>query len=529
MKSIFILLSAISLINVVRSQTSFHKTFGGNNDDLGNAVQQTSDKGYIIAGETRSYGAGSRDVYLIKLDSSGNTVFSKTFGGNSEDYAMTIDQTSDGGYIMGAHTASFGQGGHDHYLIRTNNVGDTLWTKLYGGTSPDGIYSLHQISGGGYIIGGHTSSYGAGGHDFYLIKTNAVGNTLWTKTYGGTGADNFRSVVSLKRTLNPFFVLVGETTSFGKGGTDILIISVDGNTGDTTWSKTYGGTANDYAYGVYETSGPGLVLVGHTNSFGAGGMDIYVIKTDLLGNIQWSKTYGGVGDEFGYSIQQTLDKGYIIVGSTNSFGAGSMDVYLIKTDSAGGVEWTKTYGGAMNESGYSVQQTTDGGYIITGNTSSFGAGLKDVYVIKTDASGNVSCNWSSANTLVSNSATVETSPDLKINSGTIMSSSVTLVNDANTLARSVCDTTVGIFQKYNGNQTKIYPNPFSESTMIEFNDEPGKSTFSLYAMHGQLVQEIKNISTNFILVERNNLPEGIYFFQIRNNFEIIGEGKLIIE
>jgi len=530
LKNIFIMLTALTLANLAVAQTTFQKIIGGTNDDLANAVQQTSDGGYIIVGETRSYGTGNRDVYLVKLDSLGNTVYSKTYGGNVEDYALTLDQTTDGGYIIGAHTGSFGQGGHDYYLIKTDSNGDTLFTKLYGGTAPDGIYNLHQTVDGGYIIGGHTSSFGAGAHDYYLIKTNANGDTLWTKTYGGSSGDYFRSVVSLELTENPYYVIVGETLSFGTGGIDILMARTDGFTGDLIWSKTYGGSTNDYAYGIYETSDVGLIIVGHTNSFGAGGMDIYVIKTDLWGTIQWSKTYGGAGDEYGYSIQQTSDNGYIIVGSTTSFGAGSNDVYLIKTDANGDILWTKTYGGSMDEVGQSVQQTTDGGYIITGNTSSFGTGLKDIYVIKTDAIGNSGCNEFSTNTLVSNSITIETTPNLIINSGTITSSSATVVNDVIPLNLSECETILGINQIPNiGNQIRVFPNPFSESAIVEFNYKSGNYTFLLYFTTGQLVRIIKDINSNQILVEKNNLTEGLYFFQIQNNFEIIGTGKLIIE
>jgi len=528
MKYIYIMLIALTFANLAVAQTTFQKIIGGTNDDLANAVQQTSDGGYIIAGETNSYGTGNRDVYLVKLDSLGNTVYSKTYGGNAEDYALTLDQTTDGGYIIGAHTGSFGQGAHDYYLIKTDSNGDTLFTKLYGGSAPDGIYSLHQTLDGGYIIGGHTSSFGAGAHDYYLIKTNGIGDTEWTKTYGGSSPDYFRSVVSLV-TPTPSYVVVGETSGFGTGGVDILVVRVDGSSGDIVWAKTYGGSSNDYAYGIYQTADDGLIIVGHTSSFGAGGTDIYVIKTDLMGNIQWSKTYGGTGNEYGYAIQQTSDNGYIMVGCTTSFGAGSKDVYLIKIDVNGDTLWTKAYGGSMDEVGRSIQQTTDGGYIITGNTSSFGTGLKDIYLIKTDANGNSGCNEFSTNTSVSNSTTIETTPILTVNSGTITSNSTTVVIDATPSNLSECN--ILSINSLPGveNEILVIPNPFSESTVVKFNFDSGNYTFLLYSITGQLIREVENINSNQIIVEKNNLSAGMYFFQLHNNYEIIGTGKLIIE
>jgi Secretion system C-terminal sorting domain len=529
MKSLFTLLVALLLTNFLFAQIVFQRTIGGNNNDLGNAVQQTSDGGYIIAGETISYGTGNRDVYLVKLDMLGDLNWSKTYGENAEDYGLALDRTSDNGYIIGAHTGSFGQGSHDYYLIKTDSNGDTLFTKLYGGTGPDGIYSLHETLDGGYILGGHTSSYGAGAHDFYLIKTNGIGDTEWTKTYGGSSPDYLRSVVSLV-TPTPSYVVIGETSGFGIGGADILVVRVDGSSGDIVWAKTYGGSSNDYAFGIYQTADDGLIIVGHTSSFGAGGTDIYVIKTDLMGNIQWSKTYGGTGNEYGYAIQQTTDNGYIMVGCTTSFGAGSKDVYLIKTDVNGDTLWSKTYGGSMDEVGYSIQQTSDDGYVITGNTSSFGAGQKDIYIIKTDANGfSGECNEFAAETLVSNSATIETTPILTVDSGAISSSSATIVTNATPSNLSVCNILNNNALPGIENEILVIPNPFSESAVVKFNYDSGNYTFLLYSINGQLVLEIENINSNQITVEKNNLKEGLYFFQLRNDYQIIGSGKLIIE
>jgi len=322
------LLMFVSIDVYAQPDTLWTKTYGGADKDYGYSVQQTSDGGFIITGYTESFGAGGYDVYLIKADSSGDTLWTKTYGGANDDYGRSVRQTSDGGFLITGGTYPFGAGAYDVYLIKADSSGDTLWTKTYGGTDTDIGESVQQTSDGGYIIAGYTHSFGAGENDVYLIKADSSGDTLWTKTYGGADAD--------------------------------------------------------YGYSVQQTSDGGYIIAGGTISFGAGESDVYLIKADSSGDTLWTKTYGGADADYGYSVQQTSDGGYIIAGGTISFGAGESDVYIIKADSSGDALWTKTYGGTDYDNGHSVQQTSDGGYIIAGRTESFGAGSRDVYLIKTE-------------------------------------------------------------------------------------------------------------------------------------------------
>jgi hypothetical protein len=353
----------------------WQKTFGGWNNDCGYSVQQTSDGGYIIAGYTQFFGAGGYDVYLIKTDSEGNLKWQKTFGGRNDDEGYSVQQTSDGGYIIAGYTTSFGGGGYDVYLVKTDPNGNLLWQKTFG----VGIgWSVQQTSDGGYIIAGETSSFGAGGKDVYLIKTDPNGNQEWQKTFGGNGKDDAGSV---QQTTDGGYIIAGFTASFGAGLVDVYLIKTD-STGNSQWQKTFGGSDNDSGYSVQQTADGGYIIAGWTTSFGAGFYDVYLVKTDPSGNLLWQKTFGGSGFDVGSSVQQTTDGGYIIAGQTKSFGAGAEDVYLIRTDSDGNSVWQKTFGGSGSDEASSVQQTSDGGYIITGWTRSFGAGGDDVYLIK---------------------------------------------------------------------------------------------------------------------------------------------------
>jgi outer membrane protein assembly factor BamB len=303
----------------------WEETFGGIGWDYGHSVQQTTDGGYIIAGETDSFGAGSRDVYLIKTDANGNELWSNTFGGIGWDCAYSVQQTTDGGYIITGETLSFGAGSVDVYLIKTDANGDELWSKTFGGTNEDWGRSVRQTTDGGYIIAGDGCSFGAGRADVYLIKTDANGDELWSNTFGENDRNWGESV---QQTTDGGYIIVGETFSFGTGSYDVYLVKTDAN-GDELWSNTFEGTDRDLGHSVQQTTDGGYIIAGGTGPEGMGRGDVYLIKTDANGEELWSKTFGGTDGDWGRSVRQTSDGGYIIAGGAKSFGAGGGDVYLI--------------------------------------------------------------------------------------------------------------------------------------------------------------------------------------------------------
>jgi hypothetical protein len=360
--------------------TLWTRTYGLADDDYGRSVIRTYNGGYAIVGYSYSFSAGFTDAYFVKTDANGNEIWWKTYKGLNDDYGYSIQQTSDSGYIIAGWTDSFGAGFFDVWLIKTDANGDTMWTRTYGGVSNDESRSVQLTLDGGYIITGYTASFGAGGIDFYLIKTDSMGDTIWTKTYGGV---EWEWSYSVQQTSDGGYIIVGYTTSFGAGGEDVYIIKAD-SMGDTIWTRTYGGISEDIAYSVQQTLDSGYIVVGITYSFGVFDGGVYLIKTDTNGDTIWTKIYGGIDTDIAYSIQQTPDSGYIIAGETNSFGTGSRDVYLLRTDANGNELWSTIYGGDTTDIGYSVQPTSDGGYIIAGQTESFGSGRTDFCLIKTE-------------------------------------------------------------------------------------------------------------------------------------------------
>jgi regulation of enolase protein 1 (concanavalin A-like superfamily) len=366
----------------------WEQTYGGIDHDWGTSGKQTSYGGYIITGSTSSFGNGSNDVWLIYTDSQGDSIWTKTFGGVSYDRGNSVQQTTDGGYIITGETQSFGNGQSDVYLIKTDNNGDTLWTKTFGGLEQDEGRSVQQTNDGGYIIAGNTMS------NVYLIKTDNNGDTLWTKTFGGgLEQDEGRSV---QQTNDGGYIICGSRLVNINNICDVYLIKTDNN-GDSIWTKTFGGVENDEGYSVQQTNDGGYVITGETESFGIGNgeSDVWLIKTDGNGTEQWNQTFGGVDHDEGKSVQQTTDGGYIITGYTNSFGNGESDVWLVKTDSQGDSIWTKTFGGNEQDGGSSVQQTIDGGYVIIGYTDDpfVNGGVEDLFVIKTDGNGNITSTF----------------------------------------------------------------------------------------------------------------------------------------
>ena len=490
----------------VFSQITFQKAYGGGGTDGSWSVQQTSDKGFVITAEL------SGICYDLKTDSVGNIAWSKTY---NMSYGNMVQETFDGGYI----TTGLG-----FYLIKSDALGNPVWSKQYvAGTE---AYSLEQTSDSGYIVAGYTNNLGAGMGELYLVKTDSVGNMIWDKTYGGTNNEGIPGYgnISVQQTPDGGYIVAAYTNSFGAGGYDFYLIKTDAG-GNVTWTRTFGGIGTEYGYGnsVGQTADGGYVIVGSTDSFGSGSDDVYLFKTDANGNLLWSKTYGGVNSDYGYSVQQTTTGGYIITGATSSFGSGGYDAYLIKTDPVGNLLWSKTYGGVGVDYGYSVDKTTDGGYVITGYTWSFGVGGADVYLIKTDANGNSGCYENNPATLVTTPSTIVTTPATLVSSGGTTNISTTTQNNSG-VATTICFTT-GIDEEIFQADINIYPNP--SNGIFTIYSEKEITAIEIYNSLGELVFSSEPQTTYYELDLRSK-SKGIYFVKVLADDKMYSQ-KIIIK
>ncbi|MGB9722031.1 MAG: T9SS type A sorting domain-containing protein [bacterium] len=361
------LIGIIIYINIVFAQLKWLGIYGGEGNDDGYCVKQTYDNGYITVGSTTSFGNGTQ-VYLLKIDSLGDTIWTKTYGGADWDIGYCVQQTSDSGYIVVGTTTSFGEN-YQVYLIKTDSLGDTLWTRTYGGPSYEFGWAVQQTTDGGYIIAGTTQNGGV-----YLIKTDADGDSLWTKTYGGYEG------WSVQQTSDNGYIVTGYKSN------GVYLVKTD-SLGDTLWTRWYMYGIDDVGKHVEQTIDGGYVIAG-TCQLSMHIITMLTIKTDSAGNNPIFHCYGP-GTLYSYSagtcIKQTADSGYILVGFSDAFG-NRTQVYLIKTDSLFEILWENVFGLGGEDLANSVQQTTDGGYIIAGYSSSFGNGVQ-VYLIKTDEYG----------------------------------------------------------------------------------------------------------------------------------------------
>ena len=358
----------------------WERTIGGAKGEVCGSVWQTSDGGYVLVGYTQTWGAGSEDVYLVKTDDEGGVEWGMTFGGEGSDWGNSVQQTDEGGYIIAGATQSFGAGLEDFYVIKVDPGGDVAWNRTFGGSSNDHGRSVQQTDDGGYIVTGYTRSFGAGRADVYLVKIDAHGDLEWNRTYGGPENDDSYSV---QQTSDGGYVVAGHTRSLGAGGEDVLLIKTDSE-GHLQYNRTFGGPIGDFGRSAQQASDGGYVIAGYTQSFGAGYGDVYLVRTDPDGNELWSRTYGGSELDLGSSVRQTVDGGYIIAGDTQSFGVGLTDVYLVLTDPEGHQLWNRTFGGSDHDHCDAVIQTADGGLVFSGRTQSFGTS-SDVYLAKTMA------------------------------------------------------------------------------------------------------------------------------------------------
>jgi len=366
----------------IANDDTWNKTYGGLKFDAGSSVQQTSDGGYIVVGETSKsiLKFENSDVWLIKTDDKGNILWDQNFGGSEEDSGSFVMQTNDGGYIITGKTRSYSNGKTDVWLIKTDENGNKIWDKTFGYSDFDSGSEVKQTSDGGYIVVGNVNTSGGGLGDVWIIKVDSDGNKLWDKSFGGKG-HNYGD--SIQQALDGGYIILGsswmpdETNSY-----DIWLIKIDSD-GEMLWDKKYHGTDSDHGWSLQQTSDGGFIVVGMTKS-GAGSDDVWLFKTDDTGVMLWDKIFGGTGQNRGYSVKQTNDGGFIIAGDT--YKNLRMKASLIKTDSNGNEEWNKIYGGLGNDIFLSVQQTTDGGYILTGYEATLGN--CDLWLVKTDSEGN---------------------------------------------------------------------------------------------------------------------------------------------
>ncbi len=359
-------------------------TFGGQYADGAWCLQETEDGGYILVGNSASRGEGS-DLFLIRTDSMGKCIWSRIWGGSAEDVGYFVQETKEGGFIITGSTKSYSMGEELLWLVKTDGNGNLSWDRTFGGfvsSSGDGGWSVDETDDGGYIITGYTQSLGSGRKDLWLLKTDGQGAKIWDKAFGGREDDVGMSVLQSR---DGGYIAAGRTASFTRGGDDIWLLKTD-SLGEEQWNKTFGGNLDDAGFQVVELA-DGYAVVGRTES-GSDREKIILIKVDPNGRRLWERSYEGSSAS---SLQSTAEGGYIIAGRIDNKSTGR-DALIIKTDSTGREEWSMILGGIADDIGTFVVSNKDGSYTMAGITDSYGQGREDAWLVRIRAESQIKEN-----------------------------------------------------------------------------------------------------------------------------------------
>jgi Secretion system C-terminal sorting domain len=365
---------------VTQGQVAFERTYGGNAGDVGFSVEQTADGGYILAGATESSGAGSFDMYLMKVDPLGNEVWSKTFGTPEIELAYSVQQLSDGGYILCGGWAGFGS--DSLTLIRTNATGDPEWIAHYPISVPRSIgYSVQETSDGGFVACGFSGPQDS--EDMVVLKTDGQGVIQWTRTVD-LGQNEVGYAV--RETADHDLVVLGLSfINYGVDG-DMLLVRLD-QAGNTLWTRPYPTAENEEGHGLSLNSDGGFTITARKWAVSA---DLFLMRTNSVGDTLWTRTFGSeLGDDEGFDVEQTPNGDFVVTGRYQEAAGEPAGMYLIRTDGAGDLLWERKVFNGVSAISQSVDLTSDGGYVMLGYTVDvFGAdGNIDMFLVKTDGAG----------------------------------------------------------------------------------------------------------------------------------------------
>ncbi len=492
-------------------ETSGVHTFGGGQDDTpsGNVILMEDETSFVV-GQTASYGQGGYDIFLMKLDTSGQELWTKTYGETSNEQAFGFIKSSSGDLIISGYTYASSSIGNV-LVMRIDTSGNVIWDEQYDASGIGKSHSLEELDNGDLMVFGSLDVAASGNDDLQIIKVNSSGNQIWSKTIGGTNADICQSSVKIS---NERIILTGYTESFGQGNKDVFLMEID-SSGSLNWFKTYGDTSNESANKILLTDDGGYLLFGQTESKGAGLSDLLAMKLDSLGNVIWSNVYGTIAEEQGNSAFKIADGGFILVGNSNGINiGGNLDLLILKIDSLGSLHWSIGFGGSQLDEGIMGAERKDGALDIYGRTSSTGQGNFDLLRIEANACGDfcngniVSINQADVTFLegswVPNSVNVGFQANLNL-----VGSNVSMIIDTVCTPPTTCSN-YPVFQKivYEVQNEKIYRRSFAltkDGGMIFATNIPRNST-----AYGDV--SVKKIDLNGDLVWKKKFrTTGLYF------------------
>jgi len=521
MKQYLSLLLFNFLILNTYSQLFFEKTYSDLAYSSGRTVFVDNDGNYIIGAITASSQFNSGKAVIMKTDQNGTIIWKKSFTGNVGEFLNTIIKTRDGGYMLAGTTYSDNNQPYGNtFLVKLDSVANVQWKKNYGYTGQDDPYAIIQTKDGGYVIGCLSNSFGSGGYEMMAFKIDSTGSSpLFITLIGGIGNDNICSMIE---TADSSIVVAASSNSWSTNmiaDYEFILYKLSKN-GTLKWIKKINrGSGNSICNSLLQTNDGGFIMAGwNDGAFGMGQQDMFVVKTDSLGTVQWMKSYGGFSGDFANKIIKT-NGGYLITGYTKSTVSTNEDVFLFKIDYNGDFKWFKRYGGNAMEMANDLCSTPDGSNLIVGLTKSFGTNPQEMYFIKTDSLGMSPCN-----TFIDS---IGTNPPIVIvnqllnpipdyNKGLFFLPLNLSISTTGSMS-TICSSLVGTNDIEKNNSTiTIYPNPSSD--FVKVSDYKNTiNSIVVYNSLGQIVFQSENNKTLEINIDVSDWNNGCYFLRITSN------------
>lgn len=520
-KIIFVTLLSVFNTSGLYCQYIFQQLIGGPDHERAQTVFSTFDNCFIVNAATFSFGTGNVDAMLVKTDSTGQIIWSKTYGGVDYDNAEYAIQSFDHNIICAGRSSISTGAPTAAILYKTDSAGNLNWTKSFGGTANDGFVHFVETFDHGFASVGYSNSVSSGLSDILFIRTDSAGDTLFTRSYGTAERESGSGILQLP---DSGFIITGrQTTSFS--GTDVadgLLIRTDAN-GNVLWSKLYGDSLFEELTSIKLLPDGGFIICGSTATFGHGGFDILLMKTDSAGNPMWTKAFGGANTDAAYDIHLNPDNSLILSGYTESLGYGhvrvsdSTNVFLLKTDENGAFVWMSVYGDGLQDEAYRSNPAPDGGYVVSGFTSSYLLNdSTEILFIKTDSMGVSGCHEESVTpadslfTMPFQSINLLQLSGIALNAVVFNELSVSPANDDACLFSNVSVPASGIFDVI------VYPNPFSHSFKYKINDQLKEGNLIISDALGRVVTNL-SVNSPEGEVSLNTLADGFYLLSFTNN------------
>lgn len=526
MKAPLLLLGAT--LTLASYSQQFQHAIGEYDDEEGNYILIDSTGGYMITGYTKSYSMGGKDIYLITTDSCGNLCQSRIIGDTLDEEAWRIAAPATGPYGLFGYSSSFRPGNPnkpDFYLVELNkSISQINFGKSTGDVQIDEGFDAIRLSGGGYLGVGRTRSYGQGLSDVYVVRYNSSGVVQWSRALGRTDHDVAYAVI---QTSDGGFALCGTTGGGSGSNSDIYLIKLS-SMGSVQWDKIYGTARNEQGYDLKQLSDGGYIITGYTTNSQSqpqSKRDVLLLRVTSNGTVSWCNAYGGTELDEGRKVILDGTSGFTVIGSTQSYGNGLWDVYILNTNTSGTVQWVRSYGGEENEEGRDIKQAEDDGYVATGYTETWSHGLKDVYLIRTDAGGESGCNQDSG--AVTWTVSLSTTSDIDTTTGdsTLDGGILETVVHLDSIICSDCDSVKcqrdSVDEAYRGWMVLgegpshkmllgAFPNPVVDLLFIKASDAK-LNRIEIVDAFGRTVRSEDFGGQSWISMDVRILPAGVYF------------------